>query len=86
MAYLEGRNDELVVVEPMLERVSGWPSYLFDHCFEDTRDKLHRYESTGRPLGSDAFLDRLESLSGCKSRGKIRSVSELNFVSRMALS
>jgi len=63
-AHLAGRNDQLIAVEPMLARVSNWSKYLDDGCSEDAGKQLRRHERTGRPLGSDDFLNQLEALSG----------------------
>jgi len=62
-AHLAGRDDLLVKVGPMLDRVDDWARYLAsDH---DTCDELlDQYSHTGRPLGDEHFVSRLESLTG----------------------
>jgi len=62
-AHLAGRDDRLVKVGPMLDRVADWSMYLAsdgDSCDE----LLDRYSRTGRPLGDEQFVRRLESLTG----------------------
>jgi putative transposase len=62
-AHLAGRDDLLVKVEPMLDRIADWAMYLASD--RDTCDEiLQRYSRTGRPLGDERFVSRLESLTG----------------------
>ena len=58
-AHLAGRDDGLVTVAPMLELVPDWASFLGSAANDDL-ETLRRHTSTGRPLGSDAFVDELE--------------------------
>ncbi len=62
-AHLAGRDDLPSRSEPMLDRVDDWASYLASD--RDTCDELlDRYSRTGRPLGDERFVSRLESLTG----------------------
>jgi putative transposase len=63
-AHLLGRDDELVRVQPLLERVPGWRDYLAQGVSDDERETIRTHESTGRPLGSPAFVTRLEKRLG----------------------
>ncbi len=58
-AHLEGKDDGLVKVAPLLEMVGDWRKFLALTTDEDV-DLFHRHERTGRPLGSESFLDHLE--------------------------
>jgi len=58
-AHLVGQDDDLVQVKPLLDLVPDWHSFLM-LTPEHEVDLLHRHESTGRPLGKDAFIDQLE--------------------------
>ena len=58
-AHLVGQDDDLVQVRPLLDLVPDWRSFLM-LTPEHEVDLLHRHESTGRPLGEDAFIDQLE--------------------------
>ena len=62
-AHLAGRNDQLVRVGPMLDRVADWGAYLQSdgHTCDEL---LERYSRTGRPLGDKHFISKLESLTG----------------------
>ena len=62
-AHLEGQDDELVKVAPLLDLVSDWSSFL-SLSSEDELDLLHRHERTGRPLGTHGFLETLEQTLG----------------------
>jgi len=63
-AHLSGNDDKLVKVQPMLERVENWHAYLESGLDESTKDIFRLHGRTGRPLGDDDFLDRLENLAG----------------------
>jgi len=62
-AHLKERDDQLVGVKPMLERVSDWIAYLTDADEHDVT-LIQRHTRTGRPLGDDAFVRQLEVLTG----------------------
>jgi putative transposase len=59
-AHVAGRDDGLVRVAPLLERVKDWRELLLEAVEADDAERLRRHERTGRPLGSPAFLDRIE--------------------------
>jgi len=58
-AHLEGKDDIMVKVAPLLERVGEWRDFLAP-VDEADAEKIRRHERTGRALGNDAFLDSLE--------------------------
>lgn len=60
-AHLTGQNDNLVSVEPMMERVSDWGSFIDQNDSEDL-DPLRQHTRNGRPLGSDEFVAGLEKI------------------------
>jgi putative transposase len=74
-AHLLGRDDQLVKVQPLLARVANWSSFLHDGDPSEIRDQLRKHETTGRPLGSDAFVASLERLlrRPLKARGPGRA-------------
>ncbi|MDQ6958888.1 MAG: hypothetical protein Q9M24_07260, partial [Mariprofundaceae bacterium] len=62
-AHLIGRDDGLVKVQPMLDRVSNWAELLASGdqaMFDDVR----MHERTGRPLGKDSFIEKMSFLVG----------------------
>ena len=59
-AYAAGKDDLLVRVEPLLEIAGNWQQFLTD-ADEDDAQKIRGHERTGRAIGSDTFLDLLES-------------------------
>ena len=67
-AHLAGQDDELVRVGAMLELVTtfvrDWRAYLDQEAPEETLRRLRLHERTGRPVGTDSFTRRLESLLG----------------------
>jgi len=63
LAHMEGQDDRLVKVQPMIDRVGDWSSYL-SHDPVDEHEHIERHTRTGRPLGSAAFVEHLEALTG----------------------
>ena len=63
-AHLAGKDDELVTVRPMLDRHPNWLDYLGGYQSNDMIEKVRIHTRTGRPLGSEFFIETLESLSG----------------------
>jgi hypothetical protein len=57
-------DDDLVTTAPLLERVGDWSAFLSLPADEDEVDILRRHQRTGRPLGDDAFVERLETSLG----------------------
>ncbi len=63
-AHLSGENDILVKVEPLLQRVPDWKSFLYEAEDEEEIESFRLHERTGRPLGDDGFVTNLEALTG----------------------
>jgi putative transposase len=61
-AHVAGRDDDLVRVEPLLDRVQDWRQFLAEGLPTEEVELLRRHARTGRPLGETAFLDRIERL------------------------
>ncbi len=63
-AHLSGNDDYgLVNTKPMLNFIGDWKQYLLDAQNHSTED-FGKHERTGRPLGSDSFIEMAESLLG----------------------
>jgi putative transposase len=67
-AHLEGRDDGLVEVAPLLDLVPDWRAFLARGLDDDALETLRRHSRTGRPLGSPAFLEALEARLGRRVR------------------
>jgi putative transposase len=63
-AHLAGRDDALVKVKPLLERVDDWAAFLGEGLMEEEREAIRKGERTGRPLGAASFVKRLEKKLG----------------------
>lgn len=59
-AHLRGKDDALVYVEPLLELVGDWGEFLSRPVEAQSVAMLQAHERTGRPLGSDGFVAKLE--------------------------
>jgi putative transposase len=63
-AHLRGRDDGVVKVRAILERIPEFAELLQAGEREQEFAALRRNESTGRPLGSEAFIGDLERWLG----------------------
>jgi putative transposase len=63
-AHLAGRNDGLADVRPLLERAPDWRELLASALPQADYEAIRRGERTGRPLGTAAFVERLEGQLG----------------------
>jgi putative transposase len=61
--HMKGHDDVLVKVDPLREIIgSRWERFLAVDTPEDDMALLRKHERTGRPLGEDSFVDRVERL------------------------
>jgi len=60
-AHLTGIDDGLVKVTPLLELVGDWKRFLKAGA-EDEMAQIRKHERTGRPLGNETFVCKLEGL------------------------
>lgn len=67
-AHLSARDDRLVHAGPLLKLVSDWRRYLQDLPADHTDKKLREHSRSGRPLGDQAFVKTLESITGRRLR------------------
>ena len=61
-AHRRGRDDKLVSVGPLLEMAGKWTAFLRPWPTEEETQALRQHERTGRPLGSEGFVERIEGL------------------------
>ena len=64
------RPDEIAETDWLTERIAGWictwREYLADREDEGLPAVMRLHENTGRPLGSQPFVEKLEALLGRK--------------------
>jgi putative transposase len=63
-AHVEGRDDALMTARPTPKRVGDWKEFLRTPEEAAMQERLRQHERTGRPLGSDRFVARLERIAG----------------------
>jgi putative transposase len=64
-ALIAGQSTRFVDVQPALGRVGDFAAFLSEDFHEAlTYAALRKAESTGRPIGSDAWLANMEALTG----------------------
>jgi putative transposase len=63
-AHLKGRDDALVQVAPLLQMAPDWRRLLARAVKEEELNVLRAHQRTGRPLGDENFLARLEKKLG----------------------
>ncbi len=59
-AHIVGEDDQLVKVAPLLGMVDNWRE-LLSLSEEEDINLFRRHERSGRPMGNDAFVERLET-------------------------
>lgn len=62
-AHLGLRSDPVVRLEGLQRRIASWPAYLRNPG-GDAWDNIRRSSGTGRPLGDEAFIRRVETTLG----------------------
>lgn len=72
-SHLSGQNDELVKVSPVLDRYGDFAVFLAqDDDSSVAFRSLRQSETTGRPLGSEEWMDKVSSMAGRDLRPKKR--------------
>lgn len=70
-AHIDGKDDHLVTVAPLLEMVGDWRLFLAGTEEEEQVNSIRKHERTGRPLGGENFVAQMEStLDRLLTRGK----------------
>ncbi len=59
-AHITGKDDKLVYVAPLCERITDWKGFLSTGIPEKEMADLRKHERTGRPLGDEGFIKKLE--------------------------
>jgi putative transposase len=59
-AHISGQDDTLVKVKPLIEIVGDWREFLSGDVSKETAEVINCHERTGRPLGSETFINGLE--------------------------
>ena len=49
---------------PLLKRFGDWRAYLAAGLSEEEHETLRSHERTGRPLGSEKFIEKIEAKLG----------------------
>jgi len=63
-AHLAGKDDQLVQVAPLLERVGDFAAFLGGAEDQQATQALRIAETTGRPAGSPQWIGKIEARSG----------------------
>jgi putative transposase len=64
-AHIRGQDDLLVKVKPLLDMTEkSWNKFLNEYPEEAEIELLKKHERTGRPLGSQTFVKKIETLLG----------------------
>ena len=70
-AHLAGQDDGLVAARPLIDRIGDFAAFLAEADEPAAVAELRCAETTGRPLGNEAFMEGLERLLGRKlARGR----------------
>lgn len=72
-AHMSGKDDGLVTTAPILERYGSFNAFLRQENAEPaTFRQLRQAETTGRPLGSEGWLEQLEKRTGRRLKAQKR--------------
>ena len=63
-AHLAGKDDQLVQVAPLLERLGDFAAFLGGAEDQQATRALRIAETTGRPVGSPQWVGEIEARSG----------------------
>ena len=63
-AHSTGHDDILVSVAPLLDLREGWGGFLSGGIVKEDMEKVRLHVRTGRPLGDEVFMERLEEMVG----------------------
>ena len=63
-AHMNGHDDIIVRVGPLLDLIEDWGNFLSGGVVQEDIEKLRLHERTGRPLGDEIFMERLEGMVG----------------------
>jgi putative transposase len=55
-AHIAGKDDLLVAVGPMLERIVDWKKFIAIATTGDELESLRKHSQSGRPIGGPAFV------------------------------
>ncbi|MDA3896749.1 MAG: hypothetical protein PF482_11460, partial [Desulfobacteraceae bacterium] len=62
-AHIKGKNDLLVKMRPLCEMINkNWKQFLAVDAQEWEIELSRKHERTGRPLGKDSFVEKVELL------------------------
>ena len=63
-AHLKGQSDGIIELGHLAGLVDDWTTFLGEDLDTEHADRLRLHQRTGRPLGSEAFLRRVEANAG----------------------
>ncbi|MBL4614759.1 MAG: transposase [Magnetovibrio sp.] len=63
-AHLAAKDDDLVMVAPVLERCPDFKALLKSGEDDEMMDKIRKAETIGRPIGTSAWLEEIEQRLG----------------------
>ena len=76
-SHLSVQGSELVRVAPVLDRYGDFASFLAqEDATSDVFKRLRQSETTGRPLGSQDWIDKLTAMTGQELNAKKRGPKE----------
>ena len=71
-SHLSAQDNELVKVAPVLDRYGDFATFLAQEDVTEAFKKLRQSETTGRPLGSEDWIEKLTAMTGREFKAKKR--------------
>jgi len=63
-SHIKGRNDILVDHKPLRQIIDAWENFLNEGISQETKMLIQQHDRTGRPLGNEEFVKKLELITG----------------------
>jgi putative transposase len=71
-SHLSAQDNELVKVAPVLDRYGDFATFLAQEDVTEAFKRLRQSETTGRPLGSEDWIEKLTAMTGRELKAKKR--------------
>ena len=71
-SHLSAQDNELIKVAPVLDRYGDFATFLAQEDVTEAFKRLRQSETTGRPLGSEDWIEKLAAMTGRELKAKKR--------------
>jgi putative transposase len=65
-AHVRGTKDPILAFHSKIMKIKNWTDFLGDPVEEKTLAMIRKHEKSGRPLGGEIFLAKIEKMTGAR--------------------